>query len=497
MAVRTAALLLTGLTGFTGLVYEVTWQKYLGTLLGSQSEATAAILAIFLGGLSVGYSLFGRVTTRISSGDATAAASSRLLLVYGGIEAAIGIYAFLFHRLFLVVQAISVQVPADNPLLAFGFDVALATLLIGPASVMMGATIPMLTQALSRQLEDATRFHALVYATNTTGAFAGALAAGFWLVPSLGLVRVLYVMGALNIAAGIALAGLGLAIARNRGEATQGAADSAAPAEVRGIAWYSAVALLTGFAMMTFQTVLIRVSGLALGSSQFTFSMVVAAFVACIALGSFAVSLLPRISPSFLVANQWILTALLVLLYTQIDDAPYWAHQLRIRFGDSPSEMLPYYASAFGALVAIVGLPIALSGAVLPLLFHHLRGQFGDLGAVAGRLYAWNTTGSLLGALVGGYLLFFWLDLHQVFRAAVAVLALSAGLLAIRVAGAGIPSTAVLLAVCFTGLATLAPWSPERLSSGLFRLRQAIPGGYAGGGPGGGARGPRGGAENN
>ena len=36
------------LSGATGLVYEVTWQKYLATLLGSHSEATAAVLGIFL-----------------------------------------------------------------------------------------------------------------------------------------------------------------------------------------------------------------------------------------------------------------------------------------------------------------------------------------------------------------------------------------------------------------------------------------------------------------
>ena len=57
--VRAIALVLTVLTGFSGLVYEVTWQKYLATLLGSHSEATAAVLALFLGGLSIGYSLFG------------------------------------------------------------------------------------------------------------------------------------------------------------------------------------------------------------------------------------------------------------------------------------------------------------------------------------------------------------------------------------------------------------------------------------------------------
>jgi predicted membrane-bound spermidine synthase len=45
---RALALLLTIATGFSGLVYEVAWQKYLATLLGSHSEATAAVLGLFL-----------------------------------------------------------------------------------------------------------------------------------------------------------------------------------------------------------------------------------------------------------------------------------------------------------------------------------------------------------------------------------------------------------------------------------------------------------------
>ena len=53
----------------------------------------------------------------------------------------------------------------------------LSALLIAPPAVLMGGTIPILTQALSRDLSDATRFHALVYAFNTIGAFGGAPAA--------------------------------------------------------------------------------------------------------------------------------------------------------------------------------------------------------------------------------------------------------------------------------------------------------------------------------
>ncbi len=62
---RAIALILTVLTGFSGLVYQVTWQKYLAVLLGSHSEATAAVLGIFLGGLSSGYL---RSPVKLSSG---------------------------------------------------------------------------------------------------------------------------------------------------------------------------------------------------------------------------------------------------------------------------------------------------------------------------------------------------------------------------------------------------------------------------------------------
>src|SRR4029453_4433584 len=68
---------------------------------------------------------------------------------------------------------------------------------------LMGGTIPVLTQALARSLADATRVHAWIYAFNTLGAFLGALAAGFVLVPLLGLDGVLYAMGCVNLAAGV------------------------------------------------------------------------------------------------------------------------------------------------------------------------------------------------------------------------------------------------------------------------------------------------------
>ncbi len=313
--IRVVALLLTALTGFSGLVYEVTWQKYLATLLGSHSEATAAVLGLFLGGLALGYSLFGELTRRLVARAQSQGGSAPLLVVYGVVEASIGAFALVFPLLFGAVQALSFRIPHGSAGLGFALDVALSALLVLPPAVLMGGTIPILTQALARSLEDATRFHALVYACNTAGAFAGALAAGYWLVPTLGLVGVLVAMGAVNLAAGACF----LALGWRRGAPVALPALPATPAapsgRVAGYSGFAAVALLTGFAMMTLQSVLIRLGGLSLGSSQFTFSMVVAVFVLCIALGSFAVSALRRIPAGLLPASLWLLLALLALLY--------------------------------------------------------------------------------------------------------------------------------------------------------------------------------------
>ena len=206
------ALRLTLLAGFSGLVYELTWEKVLATLLGSHSEATAAVLGLFLGGLALGYSLFGAITRRLVDRARAAGRPPRLLFFYGCVEGLIGIYALLFPSFFKLAQSVSFLIPHGGGGLSFALDVALSGLLIGPPAVLMGGTIPILTQALARSLADATRFHAFVYAFNTAGAFAGALAAGFWLVPALGLVGVLVAMGLVNLFAGATFVALGLRV---------------------------------------------------------------------------------------------------------------------------------------------------------------------------------------------------------------------------------------------------------------------------------------------
>jgi spermidine synthase len=463
---RLAVLLLTALTGFSGLVYEVTWEKVLATLLGSHSEATAAVLGLFLGGLALGYALLGSFTRARVARARARGRPAYVLLAYGCVEASIGLWALAFPALFRAAQAASLAVPGGAAA-GFAFDVALSACLVLPPALLMGGTIPMLTQALSRSLADATRLHALVYASNTFGAFAGALAAGYWLLPVLGLVGALRAMAIVNLAAGAALAALGW-----RGEAAH--AEPEAPrAPLLGLAAFAAVALLSGFAMMTLQTVLIRLGALAFGASQFTFSLVVSVFVLSIALGSFAVSALRRIPDWLLLANLWTLVALLALLYVGLGDATYWAHRLRTLFpAQDEAAFASFQLATFAALLAMLALPVAASGATLPLIFHRLRREQGDLGHAAGMLYGWNTAGSLLGALLGGYALLSWLDLHAIYRLALAALAAAAALAMLRVLGRRARSAAgASVAAAWALFALLPAWSGERLSAGLFRER--------------------------
>jgi predicted membrane-bound spermidine synthase len=475
--IRLAALLLTVLTGFTGLVYEVAWQRYLATLLGSHGEATAAVLAIFLGGLSLGYAVFGRLTRSLVEGARSRGRPARLLFTYAVVEGGIGIYALIFPLAFGAAQQLSLLGPIHHQALGFAFDVVLSALLIGPPAVLMGGTIPFLTLALAGDLEHATRVHAWIYGANTLGAFAGALAGGFLLIPWLGLDGVVMWMGVLNLLA----AGSFVLLERRAASVSPDLAAQARDASVpRFFAW-AAVALLAGFAMMSLQTTLNRLGALAFGSSQFTFAMVVAVFVLCIALGSLAVSALPRIPRGLALACAWLLVALLVPQYVALGDVTYWAHVLRVLFSREDAAFYAYHLVMFLAMLAVLAIPIGLSGALLPLLFHELRREVRDLGSLAGRLYAWNTVGSLLGALLGGYLLLFWLDLHHVYRIAVAALVVAAATLGFLVLRPRLRLVAPVVAVpALVVLASLPAWRPERLAAGAFRARDPRPNTFLG-----------------
>jgi SAM-dependent methyltransferase len=84
--------------------------------------------------------------------------------------------------------------------------------------------------------------------------------------------------------------------------------------------------------------------------------------------------------------------------------------------------------------------------------------------------------GSLLGALLGGYILLFWLDLHHVYRVALSALVVGAAILTVLVFRIPRLLTALLVVLpALVGTWGMPAWDPERLTAGLFRRREPGP----------------------
>ena len=75
---RRLFLLLYGLSGAAGLIYEVLWTRQLTLLMGHTTAAASTVLAAFMGGLAIGAALAGPIATRVSE--------RRALQVYGLLE---------------------------------------------------------------------------------------------------------------------------------------------------------------------------------------------------------------------------------------------------------------------------------------------------------------------------------------------------------------------------------------------------------------------------
>src|SRR5512139_767166 len=181
----------TFVTGAAGLIYEVAWQKYLSRILGSDSVATAVILATFLGGLSAGYYLCGKLTTKVRNH----------FKAYAFLEGIIAVWGLFFPVIFGVLDSATRGWTFSPPILVVLQGLLCSGLLMGVPTICMGGTIPFLTRGISQSVEEATGVHAKIYGINTAGAFMGTLIAGFFLIPLLGLPLIVMDTAILNFSA--------------------------------------------------------------------------------------------------------------------------------------------------------------------------------------------------------------------------------------------------------------------------------------------------------
>ena len=168
------------LSGAAGLIYEVVWARQLVLVFGNTTQAVSAILTGFFGGMAIGSVVGGRLADRVRSP----------LRLYGILEVALVVVVVatpltfrLIHEVYRGAYGSLESAPQALALVRFG----LSLLALGPATILMGATLPTLTRHLSAGRGHLSRAFGRLYAANTFGAILGTLLSGLVLIELLGL----------------------------------------------------------------------------------------------------------------------------------------------------------------------------------------------------------------------------------------------------------------------------------------------------------------------
>src|SRR5688572_16874055 len=194
-------------SGFCALVYQVGWLRDFRLIFGASTAASAAVLAIFIGGLGIGGLLLGPRADR----------HPRPLVLYAQLELIVAVSAAATPVLLSTVRYLYLSSGGSTALgdtAATIVRVGLSALVLAVPTIAMGGTLPAAARAATRATDVRRQDLAAVYALNTLGAVAGCLVATFWLLELLGTHNTIWLAAAVN---GV-IASVALVIGRAFGE---------------------------------------------------------------------------------------------------------------------------------------------------------------------------------------------------------------------------------------------------------------------------------------
>ncbi|MFY0562619.1 fused MFS/spermidine synthase [Archangium lansingense] len=464
-------------SGFCALVYQTAWQRELRLIFGASTAASAAVLAIFMGGLGLGGALLGGRVDR----------EKRPLAFYANLELLISLSAAVTPALVWLARLVYTGLGGTVSMgLGFGSVVrlVLSALVLAVPTLLMGGTLPAAARAAETQDDVRRRALAVLYGLNTLGAVAGAAASTFLLFEVFGTRSTLWLAALLNVLVAL----IARAVARGLpdhedsaapAEAAAAAAPEAATASLPPRRFVLSAAALVGFAFFLMEMVWYRMLGPLLGGSTFTFGIILVVALAGIGLGGAAYAAWGQQRPATL--RGFALTCLLEALLLAVPLA------LGDRMAVFASLMRPLSIFGFGGLVlswaivaAVVVLPAAfISGVQFPLLLALLGRGGNNVGRQVGMAYAWNTAGSIVGSLAGGFGLLPLLSAPGVWRLVGAVL-VGLGLVAVVLSlrqeqatpGRMVPplAAAVVAALLLTAVGPTAAWRHSAIGAGRDKL---------------------------
>jgi spermidine synthase len=280
------------------------------------------------------------------------------------------------------------------------FKWCLASLMILPASILLGTTFPLMSAGILRVYpETGGRSLSMLYFTNSFGAAIGVLASGFYLIDHLGLPGTILTAGLLNVTLAL---GVWLITKRIPPVSAVPAANLTVP-DAAGRKVIRAVLILafaTGAASFIYEITWIRMLTLGLGASTHSFEVMLAAFILAMSLGAFwfrnRIALLKNDLAwlaGLLVAKAFF-AVYAVWIYSDVLDFIHWMLMAVTRSNEG------YTLSTVAGMLAsmIVMFPTAFcAGMTLPLATHALTSR-GIGESAIGKVYGANTAGCIVGA---------------------------------------------------------------------------------------------------
>jgi spermidine synthase len=389
-------------SGCAALVYELVWFHFVQLVVGASSLSVAVILASFMGGMALGSALLPRWVTP----------ARHPLRVVAGLELGIG--------------AIGLAMPFVLPFVEHGYlalvgygyagvllRAGVATLVLLPPTLLMGATLPAIARWTAATSMGASAV-GLLYTANIAGAAAGTLLAGFYLL------RVYDTVVASTVAATInfTIAALAWWLAARHPLPRHDDHTEAPhpphlphpphpphPPHLPHLPHFPVrvflAAALSGLTALGAEVVWTRQLSLLMGASVYTFSLILAVFLAGLGLGSLAGSALSRRSADparLLGVCQWLLAPAIAFgAWAIVEVLPLGQPTRAFLPGVRSSLALSFTFDACRASVAMLP-AAALWGASFPLALAAVAGG-ADAGRAVARINALNTLGSLAGAV--------------------------------------------------------------------------------------------------
>lgn len=385
------------------LVYELIWFRYLTLVFGATLYALSAVLCAFMLGLAGGAWGMGRI---LAKGDG----SKRLILWYGIFEGLIGLYALSFPLgLELLEKIYPLVLPSDGQagLMVHIMEFLLGTFLMLPATLLMGATLPLVScWAVRNEKRQVFSKISLLYGWNTLGAVFGCLFTQFFAIQLWGVQGAIWfgvLLNALVFLVCFVCGRIFYQVDQQHISAKKENNNSVADEDIGNINLLVFVMFAySGMASLSSEILWTRILVFPMGTTLFSFALILATFLSGIAFGSL-------VARRLLGESNWILKFILIEIsiglvcigiLPLLENLTEWT-SLTDRFfysiENSPEKTLFIrFLFAFGLMFV----PTFGFGLLFPLANHIYSFRLQAVSKAIGNVYSINTLGGVLGTIL-------------------------------------------------------------------------------------------------